>query len=166
MNLLAPMPIEEMPAAPTAGEAVSKMLDAAKISTEAELLDAIESRRVQIGLSLASFDKLSGLAAGHATKALGPARTKSPSARTLFRLLDSLALSVVLVIDGAKAERISPSWRPRNERKVRQRALSPTTISRARPHVVADLLRRASRSRWKDTPARDFLQALTQEADA
>jgi transcriptional regulator with XRE-family HTH domain len=164
MNLHATIPIEEMPAAPA--DPVAQMLDAAKISTEAELLDALEHRRTQIGLSLASFAKLSGLAAGHPGTAIGPARTKSPSARTLYRMLDALALSIVLVVDGAKAERVQPQWRPRDERKVRVRAMSPTTIARAKPHVVSELLRRASRPRWQNTSARDFLRALTQEADA
>jgi hypothetical protein len=139
---------------------VARILDAAKIATEAELLDALEHRRVQIGLSLASLDQLSRLALGHSTKALGPARQKSPSARTLYRLLDSLAFSIVLVIDGAKVERMQPQWRARNETKVTQRAMSQITISRARPHILAELARRAARPRWAGVDARTFLQAM------
>jgi hypothetical protein len=162
LNLHA-LPLDEISAAPTADDEVPRILDAAKIATEAELLDAIESRRVQIGLSVATLDRLSGLAFGHSSKALSPARTKRPTVRTLFRLLDALAFSIVLVIDGAKAERMSSQWQPRDEMKVRARPLSPIVIARARPQVVADLLRRASRPRWKDTPAPMFLRALMHE---
>jgi hypothetical protein len=88
------------------------------------------------------------------------AKPWAQAARTLYRLLDALALSIVLVVDGAKAERVQPHWRLRNETKVTQRAMSPVTISRARPHILAELARRAARPRWRDMPARDFIQAM------
>jgi hypothetical protein len=160
MNLQFTAPIEEMPAAPTAGDEVARVLDAAKIATEAELLDAIESRRVQIGLSVATLDQLSGLAVGHASKALSPARTKPPTVRTLFRLLDALAFSIVLVVDGAKAARMGSQWKPRDERYVRQRPLSPIVLRRARPTILAELSRKAARPRWAGIDALTFMRAM------
>ena len=142
---------------------ISRAFWTLKISAEGELLDALEHRRTLIGLSLVSLDQLSGLASGHSSKCLSPARTKSPTTRTLFALLDSLALSLVLLIDGSKVERISPSWRPRSEAKVREKALSPVALQRARPIVVADLARKASRPRWAGIDARTFLKAMAGE---
>jgi transcriptional regulator with XRE-family HTH domain len=160
MNLHTLPPLDEAPAV-TAGDEVARVLDAAKIATEPELLDAIESRRVQLGLSLASLDRLSGLAVGHASKVLSPARTKPPTVRTLYRLLDAVALSIVLVVDGAKAARISTSWKPRAEEKVRVRELSPTTLRRARPTILAELSRKAARPRWAGIDALTFMRAMT-----
>jgi hypothetical protein len=76
-----------------------------------------------------------------------------------------LGMSWILVIDPSKVERMRSQWRPRDASHVRQRALSETTIARARPHVLAELARRASRPKWKDVPAPLFLRALMSEAD-
>jgi hypothetical protein len=157
---LAPLPIEEPPAA---ADDVARMLADAMIADEASLIDAIQARRVEVGISLAELDRLSGLAFGHASKCLSPARAKSPTMKTLQALLDSLALSIVLVIDNAKAARVSPSWQPRDASKVRQRPLSPAVIARAKPHVIAALARQATRPRWANVPARDFMRAMARE---
>jgi hypothetical protein len=156
------MSLEEAPAVAddAAERALADALSDARLATEAELLDGIEQRRLQCNLSLAELDRLSALTFGHSSKALSPARTKSPTARTLFRLLDSLALSIVLVVDGTKAARIASSWRPRREEMVRTRPLSPAVLARAKPHVVAALLRTAKHPKHRDTPAPVFLAAL------
>jgi transcriptional regulator with XRE-family HTH domain len=163
MNMHAPLPLDEVPPVP-ADDAVARMLREAALVSEGELRDAVEARRVQIGLSLAALDQLSGLSVGHASKALSPARLKSPTLKTLFALLDALALSIVLVVDGAKAERISPSWRPRAEMKVRTRSLSPLALQRARPMVLAELARRAARPKWAKVSARDFMRAQMEKS--
>jgi hypothetical protein len=156
---IAPMPLEEAPA----DDAIARVLADAKIGTEGELLDALEHRRTLINLSLASLDHLSGLTTGHSSKCLSPARTKSPTTGTLFALLDSLALSVVLVVDGAKLERVGSQWMPRHEEWVRRRALSPTALQRARPVILAELARKAARARWAGVDARTFVKAMAGE---
>jgi hypothetical protein len=138
--------------------------DAIALATEGELLDAVEARRTQVGLALADLDRLSGLALGHSSKCLSPARIKRPTTQTLYRLLDALALSVVLVTDPTKAARISPAWRPRDASHVRDRALSPRALERARPVVLAELARKAARPRWAGVPARDFLRAMVEQS--
>jgi hypothetical protein len=150
----APLPLAETPIAAGA--------DAIALATEGALLDAVEARRAQIGLSLADLDRLSNLALGHSSKCLSPARLKRPTTATLYALLDVLALSIVLVVDGTKAARISPSWRARDEMKVRDRALSPRALERTRPVVLAELARKASRPRWKGATARDFVRAMVE----
>jgi hypothetical protein len=152
------------PPLPDEAPAIAAGTDAIALAGEGQLLDAIEARRVQIGLALADLDRLSGLALGHASKVLSPARLKRPSTGTLYALLDALALSIVLVVDPAKAARISPSWRPRDETHVRDRALSPRALERARPVILAELARKASRPRWARMPARDFLRAMVEQS--
>jgi hypothetical protein len=116
MNLqVSPAALVEAPV-PPADDAVALALNAAKLSSESALLDAVESRRVQLGLSFKTLDLVAGLAVGHSSKLMSPARIKSPSATTLFSLLDALALSIVLVNDPAKAARISPLWKRRDRR--------------------------------------------------
>jgi hypothetical protein len=164
MNLqVTALPLDEAPAV-AADDAVARVLADARLADEAALLDAVEARRLQVGLSLAALDQLAGLALGHASKCLSPARLKRPSTRTLYALLDALALSIVLVVDGAKASRISPSWRQRDQAHVRQCALSPTAIERARPHVLAELARKAARPRWANVPAKEFMQAMVEQS--
>jgi hypothetical protein len=45
----------------------------------------------------------------------------------------------------------------RNESQVRRR-LSSTTLQRARPMILAQLLLRAARRKWRNTPARNLLR--------
>jgi hypothetical protein len=163
MNLQ--LPLDEVVTAIAADDgAIARLLNDARLTSEAELLDALEHYRTQIGLSLAALDQLSGLAVGHSSKCLSPARTKSPTTRTLFAMLDSLALSVLFIIDPSKLDRVQPRWRRRAEAMVRQRAISATTIARARPHIVAELARRAARPRWANMAACDFMRAMVEES--
>jgi hypothetical protein len=142
---------------------VARILAAARIADGPSLLDALEARRNELGLSNATVEELGGLTSGHLTKIAGPARSRSPTLATLDRLMVVLGLSFVLVRDPEKVERVQSRWRPRAASKVRHRALSATTIARAKPHVLAELARKASRPKWKETPAPMFLRALMQE---
>jgi hypothetical protein len=164
MNLHAPLPLDEAPAAPV--DPVARLLADARISDGAALLDALDARRIELGLANTTVEQLAGLCEGHLTKIAGPSRERSPSLRTLDRVMAVLGLSFVLVRDPEKEKtaRMLPAWRPRDTSHVRARALSATTIARARPHVIADLTRRAARPRWKDATARDFLQAMSEQS--
>jgi hypothetical protein len=156
------MPIDAAPAVPSADDAVARALNAAKLSNEAQLLDALEYRRSQIlGLSFANLDLAAGLAVGHSSKCLSPARAKSPSTKTLFALLDAMQLSIVLVNDPGKAT--GTSWKRRDETHVRSNPPSAIAVAKSRPIVLAELARKASRARWANVPARDFLMAMAKE---
>jgi DNA-binding phage protein len=126
---------------------------------EAALLDAIDARRIELGLSNTNLEQIAGLTAGHATKALGPSRKRSPTLATIDKVMLALGLSFVLVCDSAKIDRMSPSWRRRNEAQVRHR-LGATTLRRACPAIMGQLARKASRPRWAGVDARTFLKAM------
>jgi hypothetical protein len=150
--------------APVAGDdVVSRVLADARLVDEPALLDALEARRVELGLSNKTCELVAGLCDGHLTKVCGPSRERSPTLATLDRLMTVLGLSWVLVVDPSKVDRVQAQWRPRDASHVRQRALSPITIARARPHVLAELSRTASRSRWAGVDARTFIKALARE---
>jgi hypothetical protein len=154
--------VEEQPAS-AAGDQIARILTDARLSDGAALLDALEARRVELGLSNRTCELAAGLCDGHLTKVCGPAREKSPTLVTLDKLLSALGLSIVLVNDPEKIEAVRIRWKPRAEAKVRVRALSSTTVARAKPIIVAELLRRASRPRWAGVDAQTFLKAMAGE---
>lgn len=162
MNLqVSPAQLVETPVPPAddAGAALARALDAAKLSSEQALLDALAQRRVTMGMSLASLDIAANLAAGHASKLIGPSRVKTPTTRSLFALLDALSLSIVLVNDPSKAN--GAAWTPRAEEKVRTNgAISQAALHRARPHVVAELARKAGHPKWRTMPAAEFMAMM------
>jgi hypothetical protein len=126
-----------------------QLLSAAKLSDAAALLDALEARRCELGLSLEALEHLAGLTAGHATKVIGPARQKSPNLQTVDKLMAALGISVVLVIDPSKVGRIESQWERRNSSFVRARKLGKTTLERARPQILSELARAAGKARWR-----------------
>jgi hypothetical protein len=159
--LHAPVPLDEAPAVTDSARVV-------RLGNETAVLDEIERHRVAAGLSNTCLEQLAGprMALGHATKLLGPSREKSPRLATVCRMLDALGLSIAIVPDAEKLARVQTRWRRRHEEKVRTRALSPVTVARARPAVVAALARRAAHPRWADVPARDFMRAMMIEGGA
>jgi DNA-binding phage protein len=158
----APLPITETSTVAADDDALARVLAGARLGDEAALLDALEARRVELGLANTMVEEAAGLCAGHLTKVLGPSKQRSPTLQTLDKVLRVLGLSIVLVCDPAK--RIETSWRRRDETHVRQRQLSATTLERARPTILAELARRASRPKWRNMPARDFVAAMVREA--
>jgi hypothetical protein len=162
MNLqFAPVPLDE--ALAVADDPVARILSDARIGDGQQLLDALEAKRNELHLSNAAVEKLANLCDGHCTKILGPSREKSPTLRTLDAILEVFALSIVLINDPSKAARVQPLWKVRDASHVRRHQLSSVTISRARPHILAELARRASRPRWAGVNARTFMRALMQE---
>jgi hypothetical protein len=164
MNLQLAMPIDEVPVV-AAGDDVTRMLDAAKIADGAALLDALEARRIELNLSNAALEDLAGLSRGFCTKLLGPGRERGrPTLPVVDRLMLALGLSYVLITDPDKLARVQSRWKPRDEAHVRATPLSPTTIRKARPAVLEDLLRRAARRKWRGVPAKDFLKAMAEQS--
>jgi hypothetical protein len=159
MNLHA-VPLDETPAV-AAADAVSRILSDARLRDGAELLDALEARRVELGLSNKACEAAAGLCVGHVTKVCGPSRQKNPTLRTLDRVMAALGMSWVLVIDGEKVARVQAQWRPRSEAKVRMRALSQTTISRARPIILSELAHIAAGPPWAGTEALAFVKSMS-----
>jgi hypothetical protein len=165
MNLQLTAQLDEAPATPVADD-VARVLSDARLGDGAELLDALVARRIELGLSNAMVEEAAGLCDGHLTKVLGPSKERSPTLRTLDRVMTVLGLSFVLVVDPSKIERVQSRWRRRDETHVRARQLSQTTIDRARPHVLAELARRAARPRWAGVDAKTFVRAMVQEMNA
>jgi DNA-binding phage protein len=155
MNLHAT--IDEASAVATSDDAIARVLSQAKLADETALLSALSARQVELGLSNEALENLAGLCRGHVQKVCGPSRERSPTLRTVDRMLTALGLSIILIRDPEKFDRVTQHPR-RDESHVRSR-LSAGTIKRARPIIIDELLRRAARRRWRGVPTRDFLRA-------
>jgi transcriptional regulator with XRE-family HTH domain len=125
MNLHTTIPLDDAPPIPAADDAVARLLSDARLTDENALLDALDARRVELGLSHESLNELSGLAVGYAAKLLAPGRPKSPSLVTLDRIMAALGLSWVLVIDPKRF----PAYRRHGGRAMRRMS----AIGRCRP---------------------------------
>jgi hypothetical protein len=62
------------------------------------VLDALEARRVELGLSNRTCELAAGLCDGHVTKVLGPSKERSPMLATLDRLMSVLGLGAVILL--------------------------------------------------------------------
>jgi DNA-binding phage protein len=152
----APLPLDEPPAL-AADDAIARVLSRAKLADEGALLDAIVARQVELRMSNTALEAAAGLCRGHVQKVCGPSRERSPTLATIDKVMSVLGLSFVLVRDPEKLDRVTQHpWR--DETHVRSR-LSATTVARAKPLVIDELLRRAARRRWRGVPTRDFLRA-------
>jgi hypothetical protein len=158
VNLQITAPIDELPAV-TTEDALARVLRRSKIGNEIELLQALDLRRQQIGMANSTLEERAGLCAGFATKLLGPAKRRSPTLSTVDKLMTALGMSWILVVDPEKTVG-RPSFKRRNESQVRRRKVSSITLQRARPAIMAELMRRAARRKWAGVDARAFLRAM------
>ena len=105
MNLQITPPLDEISAAPSAADEVARILSDARITDGAALLDCLEARRNELGLSSRTCELAVGLTDGHWTKVCGPARERSPTLRTLDRMLEALGLLVGALAFGISLSR-------------------------------------------------------------
>jgi DNA-binding phage protein len=155
----ATLPIDEAPAIPSADDALTNLLAGARIADGAALIAALEARRTQLGLSNAGLEAAAGLCQGHITKVLGPASKRGPTLRVIDQIMRALGLSFVLIHDPDKIAHAQLAWRPRDETHVRSSQLPASTIARARPTILAEMLRVAVRRKWRGVEARAFIKA-------
>lgn len=140
----------------------------AVVASYDELIDAIRTRKAELGLSDATVDSISGLAAGHTGKLLGPAQVKTLGKVSMGLLLQALGLVLVVVEDPAQTEKMRAQYAQREGHQVREgnnaSPVSKRLISRvfgpfARQGGIArmrklsakersDLARKAARKRW------------------
>jgi hypothetical protein len=82
------------------------------------LVTALRARQDELGLSNNFVDEVGGLTSGHCDKLLGPARTKSLGGFTIDVFLELLGVSLILVEDMAKVEKMAHRWERRQQRYV------------------------------------------------
>jgi hypothetical protein len=129
---------------PTTNPAVGGPL----VRNAGELIAALAERKAAMGLPDDFVDDVAGFAPGHVAAVLGT-RTKQPNLRTIDRLCEALAVSLILTDDPAKQRLMSVRWerrqigdldRAREGGKLRWRGMSKEQRS-----AVA---RAAANARW------------------
>jgi hypothetical protein len=107
------------------------------------IVSALRARQDQLGLSNHLLDELSGFADGHTDKLLGPSRIKSLGAFTLRTLMDTLAVSFVMIEDMDKVRRMESRWEKRQECYVvklsNRRRVSQKLAEELRPAVAKEM---------------------------
>lgn len=149
------------------------LTELASCRTYDDAIEALRSRKAELGLSNAMVDELIGWSSGMCGKFLGPAKVKKMTCESLWLLLDEFALDISFVPNHEKADSIKDRWERRSEGQVNQnnharplsmRALakrhkatfraSAKAANRARQRALSPekrsmLARRAAKRRWR-----------------
>jgi len=128
------------------------------------LLEALNRRREELGLSTAYVESVADLPDGFCSKVLGPGRAKTPSLPTLDVLMQVLAVSFQIVPDSDKQAKMSALWERRQAHQVRATMVGPLQIKRARPFVLRELASRAGR--WANTTPDERRAAMQKVQEA
>lgn len=102
----------------------------AEIRNYADLIEAMCARKAELGLSDAHLDELSGLAKGHSGKVLSPSWTRGIGPVTLGRLLGTLSMKFVAVVDDHEFAQMQAHYQKRVEVYVRPRYSKRVAIDR------------------------------------
>ena len=100
-----------------------------RISNYNDLVEALRTRKAELGLSDAELEERTFLAAGHVNKMLGPSRCKGIGASTLEPLMDALAVDFVMVPNPEKLARSGPIQK-RRDGQVHNPRVGKTAIRR------------------------------------
>ena len=87
-----------------------------------ELIDALNRRKADLGLSCLLMDELGGLPHGYTAKVLGPGRVKGLGAISTDAINGVLGVKFAVIEDLEAVKRMEHRWERRNESHVRQRA--------------------------------------------
>jgi hypothetical protein len=130
-----------------------------------ELVDALRARKEELALSDSLIEQIGGLAPGHASKLLGPAREKNLSRLSLDVLLKVFAVKIVLVPDGEQAQKMQDRWERRDNSQIHINGhrVSKSLMERARPLVRSEFARQGNKAR-NEQLARELRVAIARKA--
>lgn len=122
-----------------------------------ELLDALRARKAELGLSDAMIDMLSGLAAGHTGKLLGPAQVKILGPVSMGLMLQTLGLVLIVAEDAEQTAKMKRKYARRSEGNVRENNhahdISIGLLNRAKPVLNKKIGEQLTEARKKIKPA-------------
>jgi len=106
------------------------------------LIEALNERRIELRMSMAEFDDIAELSTGAAAKFLGPSVVKNLGVHTPFKMLNGLALRLVLEIDPERTAEVVELRRPMNPNQARPNNLAqicgPRAVERVCRHLEAN----------------------------
>lgn len=129
------------------------MTDARRIWEAADydgLIEGLRCRVVELGVTHAVLDELTGLQTGYIGKLLGPVQAKKLGPLSLNLLLQVLAVKIVLVEDPEGVAAMSARWEQRvrpDYNAERSASVGKTTIKRMFPVIAREMGKRSGAAR-------------------
>ncbi len=126
-----------MPAPPVALEApaVPRI-----VTTRDELLDLIRRRRDELGITHETIDHITGWASGYASKVLSPEPLKNLGPKSLFLVLEALALGIArveFVEDAERATKMRSRWVQRLRPQMKPRRTRGALLAERQQQMLA-----------------------------
>lgn len=119
-----------------------------------QLIEALDTRRIELGLSHDEWNERAGLAIGFTSKACGPGQTAKFGHLSLFKAVRQLGLRIVFEVDDKATKTILDGRAPRDNRAVRSNNYARRTSVRTKRRFQAELGKLGGKARWSDkTPA-------------
>lgn len=116
------------------------------------LIEALDARRQELGMSMIELDAAAGMAPGSIGKYLGPGRTKGLGAISIFKIASGLGLRLAIEIDPDATAAVLEERRPRRANQSRPNnhasPVSKRILARANRHFS----KIGNRHRWKRVP--------------
>jgi transcriptional regulator with XRE-family HTH domain len=103
------------------------------------LIEALDARRIELGLTLEDLEYFAGMSRGSGAKYFGPSRPKNLGADSLINWASGVGLSVVFLVDPKLTRDIVERRRPRSSNQARQghyARLGAQTINRTLHHMA------------------------------
>lgn len=114
------------------------------------LIEAMRGRLVELNITHATLDRITGLPGGYAGKVLGDARVRSLGPVSFGLLLQALGLKLAVLEDVEAVERMAIRWEERarpDYNANRIASVGKSTIRRMFPVIQAEIAKRASDAR-------------------
>lgn len=104
-----------------------------------QLIEALDARRVELGLSHDEWNERADLPDGFTSKACGPGQTAKFGHLSLFKAVRQLGLRIVFEVDEKATKTILDGRAPRDNRAVRSKNYSRSAARRHRQRVHREL---------------------------
>jgi hypothetical protein len=120
-----------------------------------DLIEALRSRKDELGLSNAFMEDQLQMADGHCDKVLGPTQRKGMSIPVMLDIVELLGAALVIKIDAETEARMQERWERRDAGKVHPpRRLSERLMEIARSQLMRQLGKSGGVKRAKSLPAK------------
>jgi hypothetical protein len=104
-----------------------------------QLVEAMDARRVELGLSHDEWNERAGLEAGYTSKACGPSQSAKFGHKSLFPAIRQLGLRLVLEIDEHATKTILEGRTPRQNKQARPNHYAKQVGIRTKRRLLAQM---------------------------
>lgn len=108
------------------------------------LIEALDARRMELGMSMIEFDDVIGMAPGSSAKYLGPSQVKNIGVDSLLKMTRGLGLRIVLEVDHKQTKRVIERRRETNKKQARPKNYSQEPSKRIYRRVRAAMGKRGA----------------------